>query len=177
MAGSDDGGAVLALHELQLLGVGVDDLGQARRGRGDLVGAGTRDQRRSGLVGSSGTEPDQLLGLRPVEATGSALRGVHALGYADAVTEQVPAEGDSRLPVNRRCLPGNIVGMHVGDHVRGSEHRARSEGSRVARVVHRLVHEVADSAAVHGGKHDLGRGARRARAVVRSELDGHAGSP
>ena len=114
------------LDEGDLLCVGGKDLveGAQRPGSG-LVGASTRGNPGSVGLRLLGAAAHQLLDRVPVQAH-VALGGVHGLGHAEAVTEQLPPEGQGRLPVDSGRSAGHVVTQRVGGDVRGGEgHPAR----------------------------------------------------
>ena len=61
---------------------------------------------------------DQLARVRPVEAH-AALRGVHGLGDLEAEPPEMAAEGQRRVPVDGRPLPGSRIGQRIGHDMRG----------------------------------------------------------
>ncbi len=157
---------------------------RSMRARRQLLGVGATGDGTADGLGFGDGAGDELLGGGPVEAH-PALGGVHRFGDGQTPRPQVAAEGQGRLPVDRRGGARRVVGQRVGDHVRRGERAPTAQRGGGSLEAGRLAERVAAERAVLRGERHRARhvdscssvkrrGRLRGRRAVDTRQDGVA---
>ena len=125
----EDRPRALLLGEVQLLLVGVDDLGDRDRLGLDVVGVDADDDRAALFARDLRGPRDELAGGRGIQSH-VPLGGVHGVGDAETPRVHRAAEVERRIPVDLGGLTGRVVGPRHGHDVRRGIRDPRAQGRR-----------------------------------------------
>src|SRR4029453_19017641 len=104
------------LDKLHLLEIGLGDLAKANGRDEKLISARAGGDQAAVRASNGSAASDQFFGGRPIQ-THIALRGIHGLGDAQPVAEQVTPEREGGVPVNDCWRTGNVLTAWVGHHM------------------------------------------------------------